>query len=111
MRGPQQDMVIFEVRDVLRVFLGDHLNTIRDVVDTSGTIVNHLTIDSFGKRITETNGNIEVMIGLGGRPYDEVTGIQNHVNRPLPSRHRPLDVRRPNRVCRRGLESEPVRRQ
>jgi RHS repeat-associated protein len=81
MRGPGQDMVLFESRDALRVFLGDHLNTIRDVVDTSGNIVNHLTIDSFGRRIDETNGNIEVMIGLGGRPYDEDTRLQNHVNR------------------------------
>jgi RHS repeat-associated protein len=84
MRGPEQDMVIFEARDVNRVYLGDHLNTIRDVVAHDGTgwnIVNHLTIDSFGRRIAETNGNLEVMIGLGGRPYDEVTGLQNHVNR------------------------------
>jgi RHS repeat-associated protein len=81
MRGPVQDMVLFEVRDGLRVFLGDHLNTIRDVVDTSGNIVNHLTIDSFGRRTAETNGNIEVMIGLSGRLYDEDTRLQNHVNR------------------------------
>jgi RHS repeat-associated protein len=74
-------MVLFESRDALRAFLGDHLNTIRDVVDTSGNIVNHLTIDSFGRRTAETNGNIEVMIGLSGRPYDEDTRLQNHVNR------------------------------
>jgi hypothetical protein len=66
-------VVLFESRDALRAFLGDHLNTIRDVVDTSGNIVNHLTIDSFGRRTAETNGNIEVMIGLSGRPYDEDT--------------------------------------
>jgi RHS repeat-associated protein len=51
------------------------------VVDTAGNIVNHLTIDSFGRRTAETNGNIEVMIGLSGRPYDEDTRLQNHVNR------------------------------
>lgn len=81
MRGPGQDNVLFESRDALRVFLGDHLNTIRDVVDTSGNIVNHLTVDSFGRRISESDGTIEVMIGLSGRPYDEVSGLQNHLNR------------------------------
>jgi hypothetical protein len=38
MRGPVQDMVIFEARDELRATLGDHLNTIRDVVDASGNL-------------------------------------------------------------------------
>jgi len=86
MRGPDQDMVLFESRDALRVFLGDHLNTIRDVVGYNSVtgnweIQNHLTIDSFGRRTAESNGNIEVMIGLGGHPYDEVTRLQNHHNR------------------------------
>jgi RHS repeat-associated protein len=81
MHGPLPDMVVFDARNVLSVPLGDHLNTIRDVVDTSGNIINHLTIDSFGRRVAESDGNVEMIIGLGGRPYDEVTGLQNHHNR------------------------------
>jgi RHS repeat-associated protein len=85
MHGPLSDMVIFDYHeDELRIPLGDHLNTIRDVVAHDGTdwnIVNHLTIDSFGRRTDESLDTIEVFHGLGGRPYDEETDLQNHHHR------------------------------
>jgi RHS repeat-associated protein len=85
MHGPLPDMVIFDYHEnELRIPLGDHLNTIRDVVAHDGTdwkIVNHVTIDSFGRRIDESDDTIEVFHGLGGRPYDEETGLQNHHHR------------------------------
>jgi RHS repeat-associated protein len=85
MHGPLPDMVIFDYHeDELRIPLGDHLNTIRDVVAHDGSdwnIVNHVTIDSFGRRIDESDDTIEVFHGLGGRPYDEETGLQNHLHR------------------------------
>jgi RHS repeat-associated protein len=78
-------MVIFDYHeDELRMPLGDHLNTIRDMVAHDGTdwtIVNHVTIDSFGRRTAESDDTIEVFHGLGGRPYDEETGLQNHHHR------------------------------
>jgi RHS repeat-associated protein len=85
MHGPLSDMVIFDYHESeLRIPLGDHLNTIRDVVAHDGTdwnIVNHVTIDSFGRRLDESDDTIEVFHGLGGRPYDEETGLQNHHHR------------------------------
>jgi RHS repeat-associated protein len=85
MHGPLSDMVIFDYHESeLRIPLGDHLNTIRDVVAHDGSdwnIVNHVTIDSFGRRTAESDDTIEVFHGLGGRPYDEETGLQNHHHR------------------------------
>jgi RHS repeat-associated protein len=48
---------------------------------TDWNIVNHVTIDSFGRRTAESDDTIEVFHGLGGRPYDEETGLQNHLHR------------------------------
>ncbi len=84
LHGPLQDQVLFDETDVLRITLGDHLNSVRDVVGYSGgswTIVNHVVYDAFGARKSETNSVIEVFYGYTGRPYDEDTGLQNNLNR------------------------------
>jgi RHS repeat-associated protein len=51
------------------------------VINTSGTVMNHVTYDSFGRRTAETSSGIEVFYGFTGRPYDEDTGLQNNLNR------------------------------
>ncbi|MDZ7617443.1 MAG: RHS repeat-associated core domain-containing protein [Patescibacteria group bacterium] len=67
--------------------LGDHQNTIRDLVTydpLSGdtTVANHVTYDSFGNVTAETNAAaVDHLFGYTGRLFDEATGLQNNLNR------------------------------
>jgi RHS repeat-associated protein len=56
-----------------RWFLADHQGTVKDVVDASGAIVDHVTYDSFGRIIGQT-GNIDLRFAYTGREWDEETG-------------------------------------
>jgi RHS repeat-associated protein len=55
--------------------LADHQNTTRDLVDASGTVVNHLSYDSFGKLTAETNAAVDYLFGYAGMERDEETGL------------------------------------
>ncbi len=67
--------------------LGDHQNTIRDLVTydpLSGdtTVANHVTYDSFGNVTAETSAAaVDHLFGYTGRLFDEATGLQNNLNR------------------------------
>ncbi len=67
--------------------LGDHQNTIRDLVTydpLSGdtTVANHITYDSFGNITAETSAAaVDHLFGYTGRLFDEATGLQNNLNR------------------------------
>jgi RHS repeat-associated protein len=55
--------------------LADNQGTVRDIVDGNGTILNHVTYDSFGKIVTQTNTGIEFRFGYTGREADSETGL------------------------------------
>lgn len=55
--------------------LTDHLGTIRDLVNNAGSVVNHLTYDSFGKVLTSTPGGIDTRYKFTGRELDAETGL------------------------------------
>ena len=57
--------------------LGDHEQTIRDVIDNQGNVELHREYDSFGK-ITDTNGAADLLFAYTGRMLDEDTGNQKH---------------------------------
>jgi RHS repeat-associated protein len=59
----------------LRLPIADHLNTPRDLVDSTGAVINHLAYDSFGQVKSETNGAIDYLFGFGGFERDESTGL------------------------------------
>ena len=56
-------------------YLTDHLGTIRDLVDNSGTVLNHISYDSFGNVIDQTNPTIETRYLFTGREFDLETGL------------------------------------
>jgi RHS repeat-associated protein len=58
--------------------LTDHLGTVRDVVNDSGTVVNHLLYDSFGNVASETNAAVDYLFGFTGRERDEESGLNFH---------------------------------
>jgi RHS repeat-associated protein len=75
--------------------VGDHLGSIRDLVDILGTTRQHVVYDSFGKRLTEVDRNtagtvisstnalaLDTVFGYTGREWDKETGLQNNRARP-----------------------------
>jgi RHS repeat-associated protein len=55
--------------------LADHLGTIRDLVDSSGEVVNHLTYDSYGNVVAETDDTVDSRYLYTGRELDAETGL------------------------------------
>jgi RHS repeat-associated protein len=54
--------------------LTDHLGTVRDLVNNSGSVVNHFTYDSFGKVLT-TSETVDTRYKFTGREFDGETGL------------------------------------
>ncbi|MGB3494710.1 MAG: exosortase-dependent surface protein XDP2 [Elainellaceae cyanobacterium] len=54
--------------------LTDHQGTIRDLIDSTGTVQNHLTYSSFGEITSETNSNVDHRFSYTEREFDEETG-------------------------------------
>ena len=62
--------------------LTDHLNTVRDIIDSSGAQINHRTYTAFGELIHETEpAAASLAIGFTGRYYAEDMGLQNNLHR------------------------------
>ncbi|WP_324282065.1 RHS repeat-associated core domain-containing protein [Cyanobacterium aponinum UTEX 3222] len=51
--------------------LRDYLGTIRDLVDNTGDVVNHLTYDSYGNVVSETDASVDSRYRFTGREWDE----------------------------------------
>jgi len=56
--------------------LTDHLNTVRDLIDNSANVDNHLTYDSYGQVTSETNSNVDTLFLFTARPYDPDSVLQ-----------------------------------
>jgi len=56
-------------------YLTDKLGSVRDVVDTSGTVIDHVVYDSFGNVTTETNSTNGDRFKFTGREYDSTAGL------------------------------------
>jgi RHS repeat-associated protein len=61
--------------------LGDHLNTIRDIIKSDGTVVSHVEYNSFGKIISETKNNNTLSFGCTGKLFDQTSDLQWNINR------------------------------
>jgi len=61
--------------------LTDHLNTVRDLIDNSANVDNHLTYDSYGQVTSETNSNVDTLFLFTARPYDPDTFLQYNWHR------------------------------
>ena len=47
----------------------------RDVIDNTGTVLNHIVYDSFGQVTSETDPTFDFRFGYTGRELDEETGM------------------------------------
>jgi RHS repeat-associated protein len=74
--GTQIDQVLAdEIGVSTNWMLGDNQGTIRDVVDSNGSLINHVVYDSFGKVQSQSNAGYELRYGYTGREQDGETGL------------------------------------
>jgi RHS repeat-associated protein len=72
--GTQVDQVLAEESGTqVRWFLADHQGTIKDVIDNAEIAIDHITYDSFGRIVSQTNP-IELRFAYTGREWDGETG-------------------------------------
>src|SRR5262249_46174685 len=55
--------------------LADELGTVRDLVDNSGAVLNHITYDSYGNVIAQTDPAVATRFLFAGREFDAATGL------------------------------------
>ncbi|MDR2168973.1 MAG: RHS repeat-associated core domain-containing protein, partial [Planctomycetaceae bacterium] len=60
--------------------LGDHLNTIRDVIKSDGTVAAHLEYNAFGKLISDIKNDL-LLFGYTGKLFDKASDLQWNINR------------------------------
>jgi RHS repeat-associated protein len=65
--------------------LTDHLGSVRDVVDDSGTVLNHVVYDAFGGVTTQTDESVVFRYGYTAREFDAESGLQYNRARYLDS--------------------------
>ncbi|MCA9224658.1 MAG: RHS repeat-associated core domain-containing protein, partial [Planctomycetales bacterium] len=77
LHGPAIDQILADEDAMGNVLwpLTDQVGSVRDLVDSTGTVVNHLVYDSFGQLTSETNAAVDHLFGFTGREYDEETGM------------------------------------
>ena len=56
-------------------YMTDQLGSVRDVVSTSGTVLDHIVYGSFGNIISQTNSSNGDRFMFTGMEYDATTGI------------------------------------
>ncbi|AFY71953.1 RHS repeat-associated core domain protein (plasmid) [Thalassoporum mexicanum PCC 7367] len=81
--GLDSDEILAQENDSNEVswVLRDHIGTVRDVVDNNGLVLNHLSYDSFGNILNESNSNLNSRHLFTGREYDKETGLYQYRNR------------------------------
>ena len=55
--------------------LTDQLGTVKDLVDSSGSVANHVRYDSFGGVVSQSNSALGSRYGFTGREFDAETGL------------------------------------
>lgn len=75
--GPRVDQVLADENaagDILWP-LADNQGTVRDLVSSAGTLLNHIRYDSFGRVTSQTNPAVTIQFGYTGRDFDVETGL------------------------------------
>jgi RHS repeat-associated protein len=76
LQGPGVDQVLAQEKaGTTSWMLTDHLGTVRDLVNNSGSLVNHFTYDSFGKVLSAMPGGVDTRYKFTGRELDAETGL------------------------------------
>ena len=83
LHGPAIDQVLAQEDSAGQVLwpLGDNLGSVRDIVDSSGTVVTHITYDAYGQVTSESNPQINFRFGYTGRERDGESGLYYYRDR------------------------------
>ncbi len=83
LRGPMVDQLLAQEDAAGTVLwpLADHLMTVRDVVGSSGAVVDHVTYDTFGNVLAQSNPAASSRDLFTGREYDVETGYYYYRSR------------------------------
>jgi RHS repeat-associated protein len=83
LHGPAVDQVLAQEDGSGTVFwmLADRLGSITDLLDNSGTVVNHLKYDSYGNLISQSNPAATTRYRYTGREVDQETGLYYYRSR------------------------------
>jgi len=75
--GPAVDMLLArrDASGTIAWYLTDHLGTVRDLVDTSGSVLDHISYSVYGKVTSESNPANGDRFKFTGREYDFETGL------------------------------------
>jgi RHS repeat-associated protein len=81
--GPAIDMVLVDEISATNVLwpLTDNQGTIRDITNNAGAVQNHITYNSFGRIISQTNPNVYTRFNYTGRELDGETGMYYYRSR------------------------------
>ncbi len=103
LHGPAVDMLLArtDAAGTSAWYLTDRLGTVRDLANTAGTVIDHVTYDSFGRVTSESNPSAGDRFKFTGRELDAETGLQYHRAPLLRRGAGPLDAGRPDRVRER----------
>ena len=74
--GPAVDMILgrFSASGTTAWYLADHLGTVRDIASKTGTVLDHIKYDSFGRVLSESNPSNGDRFKFTGRELDSATG-------------------------------------
>jgi RHS repeat-associated protein len=78
LHGPMIDQILADENVVPKQIswpLSDHQGTVRDLVNNSGIIQNHLRYDSFGKIVSQTASALTPRFAYTGREWDSEIGL------------------------------------
>jgi len=80
--GATQDELIAEEPGSTPIWtLCDHLGSVRDVINTAGTVLNHIVYNAFGKLINKTSTTNVPTFRYTGKLTDDTTDLQWNINR------------------------------
>ena len=81
--GPQADQLFADETAVGNVLwpLADNENTIRDVVNATGAVQDHLVYDAFGNITSQTNASQQSQYTYTGQMLDPATGLMYYKSR------------------------------
>jgi RHS repeat-associated protein len=74
--GPTMDAILARTSSggTSAWYLTDHLGTVRDIANSSGAVTDHISYDSFGNILSESNAANGDRFKFAGREYDSATG-------------------------------------
>jgi RHS repeat-associated protein len=76
--GTKQDELICDNNNWM---LGDHLNTIRDIVKSDGKVAAHLEYNAFGRQLIPAPKDASLSFAYTGKLFDQTSDLQWNINR------------------------------